>query len=159
MTKFLPVMGILLAGAAVPLAAQPTMTQEYEAVSQPDVVDSTTQATDLRFKRDEYDRMTVPVRVGGSGPYRFLIDTGADRTAISSVIARHLNLRDRSGVALWLRMREDVPQLADRVLFISGSAPGDPLWDAARETGRPVLAKPFDVRQLVGLVRQFRAGG
>ena len=100
MTKFLPVMGILLAGAAVPLAAQPTMTQEYEAVSQPDVVDSTTQATDLRFKRDEYDRMTVPVRVGGSGPYRFLIDTGADRTAISSVIARHLNLRDRKDVIL-----------------------------------------------------------
>lgn len=100
MTRFLPAIGILLLGAALPLAAQPTGTSEYETVAQPDVVDRTTQATDLRFKRDDYDRMTVPVRVAGQGPYRFLIDTGADRTAISSTLARQLRLDGRKDVRL-----------------------------------------------------------
>jgi predicted aspartyl protease len=100
MMRLLPAIGVLLLGAAMPLAAQPTQTQEYEAVAQPDVVDGTTQATDVRFKRDGYDRMTVPVLVGGHGPYRFLIDTGADRTAISSTLARQLRLDGRKDVKL-----------------------------------------------------------
>ncbi|HEY0241896.1 MAG TPA: retroviral-like aspartic protease family protein [Gemmatimonadaceae bacterium] len=112
--RILPFVGVALLGTALPLAAQtlklpvnavrtevsPIRTQEYEAVSHPDQVDRTTQATDLRFKGDGYDRMTVPVRVGGHGPYRFLIDTGADRTAISSDLARQLQLGDRKETIL-----------------------------------------------------------
>ncbi|HEU0284619.1 MAG TPA: aspartyl protease family protein, partial [Sphingomicrobium sp.] len=100
--KILPVAAMALLGTSLPLAAQtlklpgpavsPVRTQEYEAVSQQDQVDRTTQATDLRFKGDGHDRMTVPVLVAGHGPYRFLIDTGADRTAISSDLARQLRL-------------------------------------------------------------------
>jgi predicted aspartyl protease len=80
--------------AALPAAAQPTRTQQYDAVSKPEAIDSETQATDLKFKQDGYDRMTVAVRVAGSGPYRFLIDTGADRTAISTQLASRLHLKD-----------------------------------------------------------------
>jgi len=101
--------GLLCLGTAMPLAAQmislpvqavgrqvsPVRTQEYETVAQPDQVDSTTQADKLKFKRDDYDRMTVPVKVAGFGPYRFLIDTGADRTAISSELAQRLRLQGR----------------------------------------------------------------
>jgi predicted aspartyl protease len=36
--------------------------------------------------------MTVPVTLGGRGPYRFLVDTGADRTAISRELASGLKL-------------------------------------------------------------------
>ena len=100
MMRLLPAIGVLLLGAALPLSAQSVKTQEFEAVGQPDSVDSTTQATDLRFKNDGHDRMTVPVRVGGYGPYRFLIDTGADRTAISSTLARQLRLDERKDVKL-----------------------------------------------------------
>ena len=100
MMRLLPAIGVLLLGAALPVAAQPTTTQQFETVAQPDIVDSTTAATDLQFKTDAYDRMTVPVRVGGYGPYRFLIDTGADRTAISSSLARQLGLGDRKDVKL-----------------------------------------------------------
>ena len=96
----IPAVGVLLLGAAVPLSAQSLRTQEFEAVAQKESVDSTTQATDLRFKKDDYDRMTVPVRVSGTGPYRFLIDTGADRTAISSSLARQLKLNERKDVIL-----------------------------------------------------------
>jgi predicted aspartyl protease len=100
MMRLLPVIGVLLLGAAFPLSAQSVKTQEFEAVGQPDSVDSTTQATDIRFRNDAHDRMTVPVRVGGYGPYRFLIDTGADRTAISSTLARQLRLDGRKDVKL-----------------------------------------------------------
>jgi predicted aspartyl protease len=36
--------------------------------------------------------MTVPVSVQGTGPYRFLVDTGADRTAVSSDLVHRLGL-------------------------------------------------------------------
>jgi len=37
-------------------------------------------------------RMTVPVNIGGQGPYRFVVDTGAERTVISRELARELDL-------------------------------------------------------------------
>lgn len=74
-----------------PAAAQ-TATTELKAVSGPDAVDKTTQTEDVRFKTEENERMTVPVLLSGTGPYRFLVDTGADRTAISHQIATRLRL-------------------------------------------------------------------
>lgn len=41
---------------------------------------------------DATDRMTVPVSIGGRGPYRFMIDTGAERTAIARELAADLGL-------------------------------------------------------------------
>ena len=38
------------------------------------------------------ERMTVPVQVAGAGPYSFVIDTGSERTVISSELARTLKL-------------------------------------------------------------------
>ena len=100
MMKLLPALGLFVLAMPLPLAAQQPRTQEFETIAQPDHVDRTTQATNLKFKRDDYDRMTVPVKVGGHGPYRFLIDTGADRTAISSELAQRLRLKDGSGAIL-----------------------------------------------------------
>ena len=77
--------------AAVPLQAQP-LTDDFDTVSKPQEVDGTTQAEDVRLGKDDFDRMTVPVRLAGVGPFRFLVDTGADRTAISSSVAARLRL-------------------------------------------------------------------
>jgi len=41
---------------------------------------------------DAADRMTVPVRIAGAGPFPFVIDTGAQRTVISRELARTLGL-------------------------------------------------------------------
>ncbi len=100
--RILPVVGLLLLGTAGAVAAQQPKTQQFEAtgVSQLNPVDDTTQATNLKYKKDAYDRMTVPVRVSGYGPYRFLIDTGADRTAISADLARQLRLHDAGDATL-----------------------------------------------------------
>lgn len=41
---------------------------------------------------DLHDRMTVPVRIGAHGPFRFLIDTGSERTVLSRQIAMTMGL-------------------------------------------------------------------
>lgn len=94
MMRILSAVAILLLAPAVQLHAQPARTDQYEAVGQPEAIDGTSEATDVRFKKDAYQRMTVPVHVAGFGPYRFLVDTGADRSAISVDLARYLGLRD-----------------------------------------------------------------
>ena len=84
-------LAILGLGWAAAVSAQPATTK-LEAVSGIPMIDKTTQSQDVRFKTDVADRMTVPVKVSGSGPYRFLVDTGADRTAISRELAGRLKL-------------------------------------------------------------------
>lgn len=50
-------------------------------------------ATDVvALSVDRNARMTVPVRIGTAGPFRFLIDTGAQNTVISSDLATQLAL-------------------------------------------------------------------
>jgi predicted aspartyl protease len=60
--------------------------------SVPPPIDGTTQTDDVKFKDDAYERMTVPVLLSGAGPFRFMVDTGADRTAVSSQLAARLKL-------------------------------------------------------------------
>ena len=85
------VLGLAAAAASSVLGAQTPVTK-LEAVSSPSPIDKTTQTEDVAFQTEKYDRMTVPVTVSGTGPYRFLVDTGADRTAISRDIATNLIL-------------------------------------------------------------------
>lgn len=46
----------------------------------------------LKLERDPHNRMTVPVRIGASGPFEFLIDTGSERTVLSREVASKLGL-------------------------------------------------------------------
>jgi predicted aspartyl protease len=46
----------------------------------------------IPLSHDAADRMTVPVMVDGDGPFAFVIDTGADRSAISGTLAARLHL-------------------------------------------------------------------
>lgn len=52
----------------------------------------------LEVETDRAERMTVPVRIGGAGPFRFVIDTGSESTVLSTALARELSL-DPSGRA------------------------------------------------------------
>jgi Aspartyl protease len=38
------------------------------------------------------DRLTVPVHINGKGPYRFIVDTGADRTVLATEVGIELGL-------------------------------------------------------------------
>jgi predicted aspartyl protease len=81
---------LMLASPSI-VAAQPATTK-LQAVSGIPNVDSKTQTEDIRFKTGRDDRLTVPVRVSGMGPFQFLVDTGADRTSISWELAGKLGL-------------------------------------------------------------------
>lgn len=85
------VLALLALSSATALPAQ-TATTRMETVAGEGPVDKTSQTEDVRFRTEAYDRMTVPVRLSGTGPYRFLVDTGADRTAISHELAARLGL-------------------------------------------------------------------
>lgn len=76
--------------AAFPAAAQVVTHVQTDSTSDP--IDGETQAQQVALENDGRDRMTVPVTLGGSGPFRFLVDTGADRTVVSRQLAGRLRL-------------------------------------------------------------------
>jgi hypothetical protein len=41
---------------------------------------------------DQSDRLTLPVYIGGRGPYAFVVDSGAERSVIARELAARLNL-------------------------------------------------------------------
>ena len=43
-------------------------------------------------RRDSLGRVVAPVTVNGQGPFRFIVDTGANRSALSNELAAHLGL-------------------------------------------------------------------
>ena len=49
-------------------------------------------AVALGWSVDRTRRITLPLEVGGSGPYDFVVDTGAERSIISQELARELGL-------------------------------------------------------------------
>lgn len=76
--------------ALIPLAllAGPVLAQDAAPLPDPQAAGS---MSVLEFETQK-TRMTVPVSVAGAGPYRFIIDTGAQRTVISRQLAAELNL-------------------------------------------------------------------
>lgn len=89
----------LCASAACPGMANPS---SPKATDQPAaaLIDGTTTADEIGIGRDHADRMTVSVSVSGAGPYRFLVDTGAERTVISRQLAQQLNLASGQAATL-----------------------------------------------------------
>ena len=52
----------------------------------------TAETLDYGYNRTQ--RMTVPISIGGSGPFRFIIDTGSERTVLSRELAARLSLAE-----------------------------------------------------------------
>jgi predicted aspartyl protease len=47
---------------------------------------------DSRTRTDRIGRLLVPVTINGQGPFRFVLDTGANRTVLTPQLATHLGL-------------------------------------------------------------------
>ncbi|MEQ1548524.1 MAG: retroviral-like aspartic protease family protein [Chakrabartia sp.] len=54
----------------------------------------------VQTAEDDALRMTVPVMINGQGPFQFVIDTGADRTVVSTELAQKLKLPEGKKVRL-----------------------------------------------------------
>lgn len=54
----------------------------------------------IHLEREAHERLTVSVMIGAAGPFRFLIDTGAQATVLSRELADKLGLMERRPVTL-----------------------------------------------------------
>jgi predicted aspartyl protease len=76
--------------AALMSIVSPAFAQDTSAAAE----GSAATAETVTIADDASNRMTVPVMVNGQGPFRFIIDTGADRSVISKELAQKLALPD-----------------------------------------------------------------
>ncbi len=76
---------------ALPAASAPVVRSAAEPIARPP---ATAAAEEIAGWADVAQRMAVPVRVNGRGPYRFMVDTGADRSVVSRELASELALAD-----------------------------------------------------------------
>jgi len=79
------------------LVAQPAMADAQlvsppEASASPTIVEGLQPGGAIQGRVDTDERMTVDVRIGGRGPYRFLVDTGSQSTVVSRTLAGELGL-------------------------------------------------------------------
>ena len=58
----------------------------------PTVAAAATDSDHVELKIDEVGAITVPVTINGQGPFRFMLDTGSNRSAVSSDVASLLAL-------------------------------------------------------------------
>ena len=116
----------LLCGASI----QAQNVTRLDAVAGVPDIDKTTQAQDVRFRDANGDRMTVQVRLGGMGPYRFLVDTAADRSAVSSDIVSRLALVRTGSAELHSSAGISTVSIA-RVPSLEFTRPAQKLIDAA----------------------------
>ncbi|MFZ1744219.1 MAG: retropepsin-like aspartic protease [Pontixanthobacter sp.] len=84
--------------AAALLAAQPATPVDIplaEAASLPDPEPAASTYDDeiVAGETDYYERMTVPVTIEGKGPFRFMIDTGAQATVVTRGLTEQLDLQ------------------------------------------------------------------
>ncbi len=87
----------------VALAAVATQLAPVTAAAPEAVAPSATATPDvdiIALERERYRRMTVPVTIGGEGPFRFMLDTGAQATVVSRDLADRLALFDRKPAIL-----------------------------------------------------------
>jgi len=82
----------LLSVIAAAAIAAPLLAQNAKLPQPPPVDPALATPETLGLGYEDSLRMTVPVSIGASGPYRFIIDTGAERTVVSNELAGSLNL-------------------------------------------------------------------
>ncbi len=88
-------LSLFLAGIAAPAYSE-TIAPAAASNGDAAITASETVAT----SEDSASRLTVPVMVNGQGPFRFLIDTGSDRSVISKELATRLALPSRGKATL-----------------------------------------------------------
>lgn len=89
--------------ALAALAALATALPGADAPESPDTQPSQQSAGEhdvLALERERHRRLTVPVTIQGQGPFRFMVDTGAQATVLSHGLAALLQIHNRRPAVL-----------------------------------------------------------
>jgi predicted aspartyl protease len=92
--------GTPAARAQEPSRADPPSKQLFEPLSPATLDDGLIIQGDPITARELQSRMTVPVVVNGKGPFRFIVDSGADRTVVGRSLAASLSLPSAGSAVL-----------------------------------------------------------
>jgi predicted aspartyl protease len=103
--------------APPPQAASPPL-----AMSAPPGAAAEPPAVFLDTALDQIDRMTVEVFINGQGPFAFVVDTGADRSALSAPLAAQLGLERGADVMLHGVGGSALTQTAKVPLMVAGDS-------------------------------------
>jgi CheY-like chemotaxis protein len=68
-----------------------------------------------------------------------------------------LRMPDVSGVAVYQRLQARDPQLATRVIFVTGDVHSGSAGDFVLESGRPYISKPFVLEDVARLISEAAA--
>ena len=91
MSRWLPLAAsVVFALSAFPAGAQTT--QGTADAVPADHAGADGPVTVLAAQRDRHERLTVPVMINGAGPFRFLVDTGAQATVVTTRVTEALGL-------------------------------------------------------------------
>jgi predicted aspartyl protease len=85
------------------LNALPILAMATAAAAVPDIPTTLPTPDDaemIKLQQERNERVTVPVTIKGQGPFRFMVDTGAQATVVSSDLADRLGLTDRDSAVL-----------------------------------------------------------
>lgn len=105
--NILPVMAVVAAAASAPDTQAP--------------LPIPTDAESIKLQQERYDRVTVPVTIKGQGPFRFMVDTGAQATVVSSELADRLGLTNRGAAVLVGMASKAAVETAEIPQFTLGS--------------------------------------
>jgi predicted aspartyl protease len=93
-----PLVASLAALSISSSAVEPPKTPASDSPIAPSLTDAATEVIDLNS--DANQRLTVPVTIGGAGPFNFMIDTGSQATAVTHRINDALQLQSNGTATL-----------------------------------------------------------
>lgn len=109
-------------------------------------------------------RQAVGKALGRAGFGVTAVDNGlAALTAVQThsfgVVVTDIRMDFLDGMRLFRELEAEYPELAERLVFVSAWSDDAEVDAFVKGTGRPLLRKPFELPELVDLVRQTAAPG
>ena len=77
------------------------------------------------------------------------------RAAEYDVVFSDIKMPGMNGMAFWQKLRESKPELARRVIFVTGDTASPETSEFLREAGQPVLPKPFGTDELAKAIAEL----